>query len=1702
MRKLTKTKYPSIRAYKYLLFCLFASFSTFASEPEDLLPSYYCSSNEDDEPSLFVPDQLATLTSEANQLIGGIISPLSGNPCLREIDFTVVGAQEIAISRTYIAPHLPGFFHKHSDANNYYRVNYLKRHYEGWKHFPHLRLWINPRKNEVHLVNPNAAAYNFSVVGGKTTLLQSYAANNLGADEIPSGQCDPKNIRVTYNDSSAVVFSPDGSTRYYSQKRGSGVAFLLEKEVLPNGKVLKYHYSNTAQLTLLESLDPKEQHVYASVRIQGAPKEGLCNFTTSTGLSSSYIFENRTSKEHFRDGSLKIKYDCVYPPLMVAASSPQFRNETSKYIDPECLLQSFSGKQEIFALNYIPVGTGNKTSFRVDKLLFPVGSNDTFISLYEMTYQPPVAGEKEGKTTVKNRDGTSVVYHFSKNLLTTSIQYFGQDGKLKKEKIFSWDEHNWLTSIEVRDENKNLFYRRSYEFDVFGNPTLESFTGDLTGDGKMESYSTKRQFSQDGRNLLLKEETEEGKVTTFEYLPNTNLITLKLVKAGERILMREQNLYDDCNNLVQRSIDDGSSQKIMIHYILRQEQPFLHLPEWIEEKYQENGIEKVLKRVHLGRDQYGNVVKEEVYDANGAYAYSIFREYNEQGDLLCETNPLGQKRIFAYDSRGRCIEATNFSQRLKEEKHYDTKGRLLESDTNGDDGITHKSSYIYDIHDYPIQKTDKYLNIFYYTRDPLTHKITRTEAPSVITNNGQIAPVVTCSAYDAIGREISRTDANGCTIFYHYNAYGSPIEISYPDGSKDTYRYFKSGKMASHVNREGLLITYTYDVLDRVTSECYETLGKKNFVYDSFHLLEERDLDGNTTHYLYDGADRKIQEEKCGRIINFAYDTLGRLSTISKESLVTHFKRDLEDRIIEESKTDAMGALLYKIECSYNEDGDTASITRFIDGKASVESFVYDSFGRKIESQDPFGYKTTTAYNEKHFNGLGQKVLQIVSIDPQGIATKETKDPFDRTTKKETVDTKGDCIACWDKIYDPNGNVTYWNEYLYEDKQFQGIQCTQFLYTCNNQIESITRAFGTSDARTTHYTYTPGGRVSTKVLPNGITLSYDYNLLGYLQRLSSSDGKIRHRFDCNKNGKLLYAIDEVEKTAIQREIDPFGNVTRELFPNHIEINKEYDAFDRPTKLFIQGHGYLTYAYSPLFLKTVSRFAADGKLQYTHKYEKYDHDGNLLAESMIYNSGQIEHKVDLKGRKAEISSPYFAQRCRYDACDNLVKCSMDNITSAYTYDGLSQLISENKETYKYDSLFNRKEKNDTHFAVNYLNELVDQTYDLNGNQIQKNGTHYLYDPLNRLIEATSDNKRLQFRYDAMGRRLTKVVMDKKSNNWEEVYRENYLYDGQHEIGSLNPNGTLKNFRVLGATFKKDFPDTVAIELNNNIFAPLSDVQGNICKLVNPLTKKVASQYHFTSFGEEKEFQKDGNPWRYAAKRYDPELHLIYYGKRYYDPELARWLTTDPIGFVDGMNLYQYAYNNPYCYYDPNGDFLLCIAIPIQVLLNPAVWKIVVDAFVVSVGSWGMYKSMQCAAEAVDSPLTLSEGGCHALIDNLLDKRDYTKAERSTKKHREENYPGGPQDLEKNPDWQETTHPGEKKIGSRTFENTKTGEKVRYDKGKPGASGHEANDHYHRYNPKAPKGKSGDNERYLDKDGNPVHKNDDASHLYPPEGTSWS
>jgi len=72
--------------------------------------------------------------------------------------------------------------------------------------------------------------------------------------------------------------------------------------------------------------------------------------------------------------------------------------------------------------------------------------------------------------------------------------------------------------------------------------------------------------------------------------------------------------------------------------------------------------------------------------------------------------------------------------------------------------------------------------------------------------------------------------------------------------------------------------------------------------------------------------------------------------------------------------------------------------------------------------------------------------------------------------------------------------------------------------------------------------------------------------------------------------------------------------------------------------------------------------------------------------------------------------------------------------------------------------------------------------------------------------------------------------------------------------------------------------------------------------------------------------------YTARKLHDRSGLYYYRARFYSPELGRFITQDPIGYLGGTNLYAYVGNNPVNWVDPLG--LLTICEVVSVLVPPA------------------------------------------------------------------------------------------------------------------------------------------------------------------------
>jgi len=80
--------------------------------------------------------------------------------------------------------------------------------------------------------------------------------------------------------------------------------------------------------------------------------------------------------------------------------------------------------------------------------------------------------------------------------------------------------------------------------------------------------------------------------------------------------------------------------------------------------------------------------------------------------------------------------------------------------------------------------------------------------------------------------------------------------------------------------------------------------------------------------------------------------------------------------------------------------------------------------------------------------------------------------------------------------------------------------------------------------------------------------------------------------------------------------------------------------------------------------------------------------------------------------------------------------------------------------------------------------------------------------------------------------------------------------------------------------------------------------------------------YAPYGQRLLKQDNGsNTLWYTGKEEEEELGIQYFGARWYDPSIGRFLAMDPVGFDEGniqsYNKYAYANNNPYKYVDPDG-----------------------------------------------------------------------------------------------------------------------------------------------------------------------------------------
>jgi len=1245
----------------------------------------------------------------------------------------------------------------------------------------------------------------------------------------------------------------------------------LEEERLPNGNIICYTYERWH----------RDKH-YPSPPLLKSITAYNHNKTKKLGeISFCYAKDkhdniNKITVEGSDQRTVVLEHSSGMPKLLQSVSSPHQPKMIYKHQDtwiknvelPEGRCITTEYKDGKVAAQYAPVGPQGE--------MCPIGKY-----LYYKDH-----------TVIYDAEGHKKIMRFDNEKRPLCTEFY-QGEQLYRIERTQWDDHGHMTRKSIEDADGHRVQITEHLYDENHNPILEK-----TGDGT-SWYTIERSYSKDGFNLKLWERDDAGRETHYTYLPKTNLLTAELLYKDQKILKRTFYTYDDCAICIKTIIDDGQSQhpedlqgityRKITEIQPKQSCPCFGLPAIVSEKtIDASGQEKLLHQTRYTYTHFGKVLQEEHYDAEGMYCYSLTNTYDNHERLVSTTDALGHTTHYTYDANYNLTSISGPKPGKHQVMTYDKANRPIRM-TEVVDGRTLIVEKHYDKLGRLVTAVDACGNSTCFTYDALGRQISTCYPDGAIERQ----------EYDVLDRVIKTIDPKGYEVRTQYHFLGHPLAVFYADGQEEHFTYTSTGLTSTHQDTNGALSVMAYDALDhlvaiQVYSSSQHLLKTSQATYTAFCKLSDIDAEGVTTLYSYDYAGRKVREQKGLQNITYAYDSLGHLTHIDNGAFQAITDYDVAGHVVAK-KIEDKGHLQFQENYRYDEDGNCCEkITPY-------GSFItcFNTQGKPVLTRDPLGHETT-------YQHLFDKTYSTLTTDPNKIQTYQSYDSRGREALYLKKNAEGQIISKYINHYDFNGNLIEQTHTVFDGTQETHSITHYWVYGPGNRLERLLEA----GIKETKYIYDNRGKLHTLVKPNHVEMRYAWDDLGRLVRYSSSDFEDHYTYD--REDRVISIHDAFSHTTTQRTYTLLGQIAEETLAHHLTCANAYDDLGRRTTLKLPDTSTVDYEYQGAYLAQVKR----GSL--CHTYTTRDLRGQPLHMHLPGSLGTYSIQRDALSRCKSILAPGYRAELYYDAVGNISKYAYQDalgaVTDTYMYDALQQLTQENAHTYHFDSLHNLLKKDHTTFLSNSLNQILQDdtyTYDANGNLTFDGTWTYTYDTQDRLISAEHGTTKITYTYDPFHRRLTRSVMSSE----QQICLEHYLWDGDHEIGMLH-NQELQELRILGEGLGAEIGAAVLYELEDKTYVPLHDHRGCVIALLDPSTRESLATYRYTAFGEECTTGLT-SPWRFASKRSEKETGLIFFGRRYYQPQLGRWMTQDPQGFEDGPNLYAYLSNNPMNQFDPYG-----------------------------------------------------------------------------------------------------------------------------------------------------------------------------------------
>jgi len=644
-------------------------------------------------------------------------------------------------------------------------------------------------------------------------------------------------------------------------------------------------------------------------------------------------------------------------------------------------------------------------------------------------------------------------------------------------------------------------------------------------------------------------------------------------------------------------------------------------------------------------------------------------------------------------------------------------------------------------------------------------------------------------AYHSSGNVKSIKDGQNRTWGYRYGANNNLEYVDNPDGTTKKYHY-ENANYPTYVTgitdeRNKRYSTYQYDSQGRAyISSLANNVEKVTVSYINNTTRTITNSKGIETTYnlqnnLWESLIRDISGPGCTACgsgnTSYTYDEKNNVTSRTKDNVTTTY-----------GNYDSKGNYGYMIEAdgtpkarrtdfTYDQRFQSKVLTKtepsvYATG-SKVTTYTYDDFGNvtsiTISGHEPNG-AVINRVTTLQYNGPLKQLTKIDGpITGSGDATildyysNNPSEGNNRARLKSIVAANGSLLRSSIQ-YSASGKVL-------SETRLNGMNLNYTYYPGNNRLESLTESSSTGN-RTTYWTYLATGEVNTVTQAYGTsqaaTITLDYDDARRLTKITDTLGNY-----------VEYILDTESNSESEKVVDNNGVLLK-------TINQAFDAYNKLDSVTL-GNESIDYTFSP-----------EGTL-------KQVTNGNQSVTSYSYDELKRLSSVIGDVGSSDLSTADTVTKYVYNVHGQIITVTSPNgASTGFVYDDLGNLLSESSSdrgitNYTYDVSGNIKSKTDarnivTSYGYDSLNRII--AIDLPGTE---EDIRYVYDTdsgctngVSRLCRIEDQDGITKYSYDAFGNtvKMSKTILG-------QAYVTTYDYDILDRLKSVTlPSGRRVNYAL--------------------------------------------------------------------------------------------------------------------------------------------------------------------------------------------------------------------------------------------------------------------------------------------------------------------